>query len=306
MDGVYCMPQTGPLANGLIAAAKSIVKVAFYFFDNMTNMAINVLTCNSSSNLTGTLDSAWDLVIAISDVLKPFCYTIIGICLLIELAQVASKVDIIKWEHGLKLAVKMVLSKVCIDVAPKFLQACYEQATDWITDLSMMGTSSSIGTDLYETMGNAIDSVDTSLAQAFVLMLMSLPMYLFIAFTGLVIVVIAYARIFEIFVYVAISPLPCAFFPMGDGSGGGIARITSKFFKNFIAVCLQGVMMLVCLRVFTAILTTAVDNMVANPSGGTAWGTITNLGMAMILGGLVMLISIIRCGSWAKSIMDAA
>ena len=35
-------------------------------------------------------------------------------------------------EHGLKVAVKLALSKVCIDIAPLFLQACYVQACDWI------------------------------------------------------------------------------------------------------------------------------------------------------------------------------
>ena len=68
----------------------------------------DTMLASATSVLTGGLGD-WATVAALSSTLRPFCYTIIGICLLIEIAQVAAKVDILKWEHGLKLCVKMVL-----------------------------------------------------------------------------------------------------------------------------------------------------------------------------------------------------
>ena len=39
---------------------------------------------------------AWDSVASLSNYLRPFCYTIVAICLLIEVVQVFMKSDIMK------------------------------------------------------------------------------------------------------------------------------------------------------------------------------------------------------------------
>ena len=122
---------------------KNLLSEAFSSFDSLVQNAVDVLA--GGGDFFGD-EAVWNRVVGLSGALKPFCYIGIGICLLLELAQVASKVDIIKWEHGLKIAVKMVLSKVMIDIAPTFLRACYNQASLWINSI---GTGvSSMGEDL--------------------------------------------------------------------------------------------------------------------------------------------------------------
>ena len=123
---------------------------------------------------------------------------------------------------------------------------------------------------------------------------------------GLLIQVIAFGRMFELYIYLAVSPLPCAFFPLGNGNGDGISRITQKFFKSFIAVCLQGVMIILCIRIFYMIIGSAFTNMVQQAiAGGTASGVVTELCYTMLMGAIVLVMSVARCGSWAKSIIDA-
>lgn len=269
----------------------------FKGFDTMIGSAQNVLT--------QTNDSVWNSVLSLSDVLKPFCYTIIGICLLIELAQVASKVDIVKWEHGLKILVKMVLAKVCIDVAPTFLRACYIQAASWINSLGV-GTNTNFGSSLsaqIEPLLKDVSGAGTILA----LFLASAIVVVAIKVCGLLIQVIAFGRMFELYVYLAVSPLPCAFFPLGDGSGGGFSRVTGKFFKSFAAVCLQGVMIVLCMRIFNMIIGGALNEMIQNAimSGSEASIIVGDLIYVMLLGAIVLLMSVVRCGSWAKAILDA-
>ena len=134
---------------------KNLLSDAFTSFDTLVNNSVDVLTGGGSAF---SADSVWSQVISLSNALKPFCYIVIGICLLIELANVASKVDLIKWEHGLKIAVKMVLSKVMIDIAPTFLKACYNQAALWIGSLGVSGTIS-LGTTLKATIDAEVDSI---------------------------------------------------------------------------------------------------------------------------------------------------
>lgn len=123
---------------------------------------------------------------------------------------------------------------------------------------------------------------------------------------GLLIQVIAFGRMFELYVLLAVSPLPCAFFPLGDGSGGGMSRITQKFFKNFIAVCLQGVMIIVSIRIFYMIVGTALTALITAATAGSDPTTVvTDLCYTMLLAGIVLVMAVAKCGTWAKSIMDA-
>lgn len=263
-------------------------------FDNMLADASNVLT--------GGLGD-WASVASLSSTLRPFCYTIIGICLLIEIAQVAAKVDIIKWEHGLKICVKMVLAKVCIDIAPTFLQACYAQAQDWITGLSSGGS----------TLGNTTITYLTPLVQnvsgfgnILGMFLSTFIVLMAIKICGLMVQVIAYGRMFELYVYLVVSPLPCAFMPLGNGDGGGVSRITSKFFKSFIAVCLQGVMMIIVIRIFDVVMGNAILTTLGAAAGNAdANAAITDLIYTMLLGAIALVMAVVKSGSWAKGILDA-
>ena len=120
---------------------------------------------------------------------------------------------------------------------------------------------------------------------------------------GLLVEVIAFGRMLELFCLLCVSPLPCAFFPLGDGSGGGFSRITRKFFLNFIGVCLHGVMIIVCIRLFGIIMVSAVNSM--GMSGEDPATNISNLCYSMLLGGIVLVMACAKSGQWAKSILDA-
>lgn len=261
-------------------------------FDSMLADAANVLS-------DGLGD--WASVAALSTTLRPFCYTIIGICLLLELASTASKVDIIKWEHALKVCVKMVLAKVCIDIAPAFLQACYAQAQDWVTGLSSGG--STLGSTTIGYLTPLVGKV-SGFGNILGMFLSSFIVLMAIKICGLMVQVIAYGRMFELYVYLVVSPLPCAFMPLGGGDYAN--RITSKFFKSFIAVCLQGVMMIIVIRIFDVVMGNAIVNTLNSAAGNAdVNAAITDLIYTMLLGAIALVMAVIKCGSWAKSILDA-
>lgn len=269
-------------------------------FDSMLDNATDVL-------VTGGGIDIWDAVVTFSTVLRPFCYTIIAICLLIEIAQTAMKVDLIKWEHGLKVGVKMVLSKVCIDIAPTVLKAMYAQAAEWTSSASTTsfgGGISSMGDLVNADMATMINGL-SGWGPVLGLFMSLLIVVIAIKVCGLLINVIAYGRIFEIYVYLAVSPVPCAFFPLGDGSGGGVSRMTSRFFKSFAAVCLQSVIMIVCIRIFGKIMESAITSQIADAvSVGGAQG-VSDLCYTMLLGCIVLVMAVAKSGSWSKSILDA-
>ena len=285
---------------GLKETLLNLIKSAMNGFDSTVSSAQDVLT----GGLFDT-NAVWSSVLALSNALKPFCYVVIGICLLIEIAQVAAKVDIIKWEHGLKLCVKMVFAKLCIDIAPTFLRACYNQASLWISSAMSVGGYTNLGSLMTTEVETQISSI-SGIWSVIGLLASCLLLSMAVKICGLLIQVIAFGRTFELYVLLAVSPLPCAFFPLGDGSGGGMSRITQKFFKNFIAVCLQGVMIIISIRIFYMIVGTALTSLITSASGGSDPTTVvTDLCYVMLLAGIVLVMAVAKCGSWAKSIMDA-
>lgn len=286
--------------DGLKETLLNLIKSAMNGFDSTVSSAQDVLT----GGLFDT-NAVWSIVLALSNALKPFCYVVIGICLLIEIAQVAAKVDIIKWEHGLKLCVKMVFAKLCIDIAPTFLRACYNQASLWISSAMSVGGYTNLGSLMTTEVETQISSI-SGIWSVIGLLASCLLLSMAVKICGLLIQVIAFGRMFELYVLLAVSPLPCAFFPLGDGSGGGMSRITQKFFKNFIAVCLQGVMIIISIRIFYMIVGTALTSLITSASGGSDPTTVvTDLCYVMLLAGIVLVMAVAKCGSWAKSIMDA-
>lgn len=285
---------------GLKETLLNLIKSAMNGFDSMVSNAQDVLTGGAFDT-----NSVWSSVLSLSNALKPFCYVVIGICLLIEIAQVAAKVDIIKWEHGLKLCVKMVFAKLCIDIAPTFLRACYNQASMWIISATGTGNYTNLGSLMTTEIESQISSINGIWA-VIGLLASCLLLSMAVKICGLLIQVIAFGRMFELYVYLAVSPLPCSFFPLGDGAGGGMSRITVKFFKNFIAVCLQGVMIIICIRIFYMIVGTAITALVGTATAGTDTTTVvTDLCYTMLMAGIVLVMAVAKCGSWAKGIMDA-
>lgn len=197
----------------------------------------------------------------------------------------------------------MVLAKVCIDIAPTFLQACYAQAQDWITGLSSGG--STLGSQTIGYLTPLVGNV-SGFGNILGMFLSTFIVLMAIKICGLMVQVIAYGRMFELYVYLVVSPLPCAFFPLGNGDGGGVSRITSKFFKSFVAVCLQGVMMVIVIRLFDVIIGGAIATTLTGIAGGAdPNAAITDLVYTMLLGAIALVMAIVKCGSWAKGILDA-
>jgi len=304
----------------------SVFRWALDSFDSSIGNAARILLGEIASNRS--VDQIWGMVEkSIMPVFTGFAMTIIAICLLTELAQVAAKVDVMRIEVGIRLAVKMVLAKVAVENAPTLLLAMWKQAS--VFAKAIRPPSSGFGDGIYEYISGLAGTVNGTTA-SIGLFGSTIVFVLAIALCGLFITVMAYGRFFEILVYVAISPIPIAFLPLGAGDGSGFSRTTARFLKSFAAVCLQGAMMLVCIFVFSLLLGAAADSLPAldiplqpsgnpntNPAQWRAWsdafqlvskdavGAINNALFPMLVGAVVLVMVVSRCGTWAKSLLDA-
>jgi len=345
------------VANPLRDAILTLLKSALISFDQMFTSVIEILTLRTTDAAGNTvpkmdLEKILQEVFKISENLSGFCLTIAGICLLIELVQILTKVDVIKWEHGLKVCVKMALSVTFIHNAQYLLLAFYYQSVVWIDSISVP-TTFNIGDDASKDLELFIGAI-SGMWEILGLFMTCLVLVLAIKACGIIVQVIAFMRMFEILIMIAVSPVPFAFFPLGNGDGSGFSRITAKFLRSFAGVCLQGVMMIVCLKVFDVVIGTALNESIVQmqkaistelkdnvnwwqaiamgPTGviyatvqkarwelsghtpnlmfgykvsaNVATDIVSELCFMMLLGSIALVMSIQKCGSWAKSILD--
>ncbi len=272
---------------------ESIMSMIGTFDDNIGN-AVGVLTGDIfSGNLYNT-------VAAISSVIKPMAYTIIAICFLIEFLKITINMDVLKWEFMLKVFLKLVVAKFAIDVTPELLSAIYKTGAAWIFNAADVNTASSLGEQVSPYLIEILNSIGW--LEAIGLLASMAIAFLAVGVCSIIVVVIAYSRTVELLVMVTISPIPVSFIPIEE-RGNGMAK---HFFLSFAGVVLQGLFIIVAIKLFNAICTSAIfdvfDQMAA--SGGTA--AVGDIAFQLLLGALVLVMTVLKSGSWAKSILNAS
>lgn len=259
--------------------------------DNLMSMDSNIskiVTILSEDLFSGTW---YNFAITVKNIVQPIALTIVTICFLIEFLKITIQMDILKWEYGLKVMFKFVFAKVCMEGAFYVLGAVYSTSMSWITSIG--NNSATVGADTWHAIYPIIKDygIFKMLGVAISLGIMFLAVWAI----SLLVQVIAYARKFELVMYLAISPLPCAFLPLEDG---GTSRIPKKFVSAFASVCLQGVFMVMSVKLFALLCQEQINSAIA--SRAYIGGIVGEL----FIGVCVLMMAIMKSSSWAKSILD--
>lgn len=158
--------------------------------------------------------------------------------------------------------------------------------------------------DLFGT-GGAIDlnavsivTTDDDVASLVAMLIVALISWVVVLVAYIVALVVSWARAIQLYLMAAFSPIPLALMGTEDTRQIGIGYI-----KNFVAVCLAGIIILVLLISFPIILG---GLNAANPGTGTPIDSIAN-GLTYALQYLAMcillILSLVKSGSWARDIV---
>ena len=172
---------------------------------------------------------------------------------------------------------------------------------------------------IYEVVGLAIDRVealfgtggaldmaavsvvttDDDLSALLALLVVAIISWLVVLIAYIVALVLCWARAIHLYIMAAFSPIPLAFLGFDQTRQIGIG-----YLKSFGAVCIAGLIILVLLISFPAILGGIVA---VNPGTGTPIDAIAN-GLTYALQYLAMCIllvlSLVKSGSWARDIVS--
>ena len=171
-------------------------------------------------------------------------------------------------EHALKVFVRFAIAKGVVTYGMDLMLALLEIAQGMLsTVMSAAGSAMDSGA-LPESIETAVE--ECALLPSIGVMAVALIGMLVIIVLSFMLVVTVYGRLFRLYLYTAISPIPLAAFAGEPSQQIGIA-----FLKSYSAICLEGVVIALCCVIFSAFAASPPD---VDPSASAAMQVLTYIG----------------------------
>ena len=186
-----------------------------------------------------------------------------------------------------KYILKMWIAVWLVSHAFTFSMAVFDVAQHMVNKAAgVINTSAVISGDQIVAM---VDSLkDKGLGELVMILFETSLIKVAIEVISIVIMLVVYGRMFEIYVYSSVSAIPFA--TMGNKEWG---QIGTNYIKGLFAIGLQGLFLMVCLGIYAVLVKTIKITDIHT-------STMTILGYAVLLG-LMML----KSGTLAKSVLNA-
>lgn len=186
-----------------------------------------------------------------------------------------------------KYIIKMWIAVWLVSHAFEFSMAVFDVAQHMVNKAAgVINTSATVSGDQIVAMMDTLK--EKGLGELVMILFETSLIKVAIQVTSVVIMLVVYGRMFEIYVYSSVSAIPFA--TMGNKEWG---QIGTNYIKGLFALGLQGLFLMVCLGIYAVLVKTIKITDIHT-------STMTILGYAVLLG-LMML----KSGTLAKSILNA-
>ena len=186
-----------------------------------------------------------------------------------------------------KYIIKMWIAVWLASHAFEFSMAVFDVAQSMVNKAAgVINTSATVSGDQIVAMMDALK--EKGLGELVMILFETSLIKVAIQVISVVIMLVVYGRMFEIYVYSSVSAIPFA--TMGNKEWG---QIGTNYIKGLFALGLQGLFLMVCLGIYAVLVKTIKITDIHT-------STMTILGYAVLLG-LMML----KSGTLAKSILNA-
>lgn len=186
-----------------------------------------------------------------------------------------------------KYIIKMWIAVWLVSHAFEFSMAVFDVAQHMVNKAAgVINTSATVSGDQIVAMMDTLK--EKGLGELVMILFETSLIKIAIQVISVVIMLVVYGRMFEIYVYSSVSAIPFA--TMGNKEWG---QIGTNYIKGLFAIGLQGLFLMVCLGIYAVLVKTIKITDIHT-------STMTILGYAVLLG-LMML----KSGTLAKSVLNA-
>ncbi len=250
----------------------------FNKLNDIIQSAVDLVT-----NPIDSLEGIWGVVSSVHEAILPMGYSLLTLFFLLGFMNKSLSFRIIRIEDIIRLLLKMIIAKVVMEKSFELLQMVYGMVTELILKVDF-----SVATiKIVDTAALAKQIEEMNWIERIVFQTQFTPISIVSFFLNLMAFIICYGRILEICVHTALSPIPISML-----SSEEYASSTKRFFQHYIAICLQGLVIVIDLMIFGGLAQTLV---------GSAGSGDFGVGMSISLS--VMLILVLsKSEAWAGKI----
>lgn len=255
------------------------------------NDKVNTIATDVGQTPVGFNGDVFNFIKNINDsVIVPIAGLIITAVLCIELiSMVVNKNNMHDTDtfDFFRYIIKMWVAVWIASHAFEFSMAVFDVAQTMVSkSAEVINTSATISQDQIITLMNTIK--DKNLGELMMILFETSLVKLALQIISIVITLVVYGRMFEIYVYSSVSSIPFA--TMGNRDWGTIG---TNYIKGLFALGLQGLFLMVCLGIYVVLVKTINITDIHTSIFGI-------LGYAILLGMTMM-----KSGTLAKSILNA-
>lgn len=235
--------------------------------------------------------------VSIQSILSGVATTMCGIFFVVEFAKTLSRVEGTTYEAVVGLGCKFCFARLAISLGDKLMTALTITGANIISKVASVSEMSALDrpsmTKFYIHVFSSAKSM--GITGFFALIVIIIIPCLVVKAVTIIAMVMAYGRLLELMFYHAFMPLPmgCLFIDN--------ARITKRFFASYFATILQGVFMFVGYSIFITNVATAIEPIVNNDISQV--DDIAKMLFKVVMWGIMMVIIMIKSGSWASKMV---
>ncbi len=268
-----------------------------YLIDQIASINNKIMGVGQNGLLAGNID-AFNAILygfvktIMRSVVMPIAYVVLALFFALELHKVNQKMAGDQGAgYGVRLifgvTIRIALAKIAVDSSLLIMEAIYAISQSITHGVSGVLASGAVagGLDM-AAVTTEINALGFG-AQLGMLLQVGVVGLAVSIIVGLV-QVICIGRFVEIYIYIALAPIPLATFPSEE-----LSSVGKNFLKSFAAVCIQGTIIYIALCFFPVLFN-------ANVLGTGATDVI-----GMLLYALVLAMTVFAAGRLAKSICNA-
>lgn len=245
------------------------------------------------SNPVAKYPTAWNIINrTYKIVILPIGFALISLHLVIAIVQQSVKLDQLTAQQFIKpfllFIVGFMIMKNGLDILVSLLYVAQNIVKSLMTEIGAEQAMSDMINAAHEIIDHEVDGLITGILMLFQLFLPWAAALIL----GVAVKIVCYTRIFELYLKTMLAPLG-----MSDVVTKGLDSNGLRFFKNYLATCLQGVVIVAISIIYGAILGSVI-------SGNTETSIVGMAGTALVMG-FAALSMMMKAGSIAKEILGA-
>ena len=189
----------------------------------------------------------WDVMNTVNGALKGIGYGLLVLFFAVGIVKTCgSFADMKKPEHALKAFIRFALAQGAVKYGMELMTAIFSIVQGIVsTIMKKSGMTGGNVTQLPEAIVEKVESV--GMLESIPLWIVTLLGSLLITILSFIMILTVYGRMFKLYMYTAIAPVPVATF-----AGEPTQSIGKNFIRSYVGVCLEGAVIVLACIIFSA------------------------------------------------------